>query len=152
MLLFWMMLNKASAHLETLSNNTYIRKISSQNIYLFKVNNRNTSKLTVKTPGQLPIVLIVNFGHILYPFLVFINVEITYCCNYWQMNKNFIEIASHKKRLWSKVVVPKKIFIVAWNYNTNILVESDYSSSYKWLCLVAGNSCFTVQCFFISRK
>ena len=40
----------------------------------------------------------------------FMNTEIAYCYNYWQMYKNSSEIAAHKKRLWSKVVVPKKHF------------------------------------------
>ena len=39
LLLFWMMLNKASAHLYTLGNNIYTRKNSLTNIYLFIVNN-----------------------------------------------------------------------------------------------------------------
>ena len=39
------------------------------------------------------------------------NVEITYCYNYRQMNKNPSEIGVHKKRLRSKVVVPKKHFL-----------------------------------------
>ena len=34
------------------------KKSSSKNIYLFKVNNRNTSKLIVKTPERLSIVFI----------------------------------------------------------------------------------------------
>ena len=38
------------------------------------------------------------------------NAEITYCYNYWQMYKNPCEIAARKKRLRSKVVVPKKKF------------------------------------------
>ena len=29
----------------------------------------------------------------------FINAEITYCCNYWQMYTSLSEIAAHKKRL-----------------------------------------------------
>ena len=39
-----MMLNKASAHLKTLGNNIYTRKSSLTNIYLFKVNSKNTKK------------------------------------------------------------------------------------------------------------
>ena len=37
--------------------------------------------------------------------LICINTEITYCWNYCQMYENVSEIAAHKKRLWSKVVV-----------------------------------------------
>ena len=40
----------------------------------------------------------------------FINIEITYCRNYWQTYKNLSEIEAHKKRVWSKVVLPKKCF------------------------------------------
>ena len=32
------------------------------------------------------------------------NVEITYCCNCWQMHKNISEIATANKRVWSEVV------------------------------------------------
>ena len=60
LLLFWMMLNKASAHLYTLGNNIYTRKNSLTNICLYIVNNSNTrkrweicSKLTIKTPACL---------------------------------------------------------------------------------------------------
>ena len=67
-----MMLNKTSAHFYTLGNNIYIRKSSSTNIYLFKVNNTNTSKLTVKTPERLSIVFTVTFEHISHIFLVFL--------------------------------------------------------------------------------
>ena len=34
--------------------------------------------------------------------------KITYCYNYWQIYKNPCEIVAHKKRLRSKVAVPKK--------------------------------------------
>ena len=60
LLLFCMMLNKASAHLYTLGNNIYTRKNSLTNIYLYIVNNSNTrkrweicSKSTIKTPARL---------------------------------------------------------------------------------------------------
>ena len=62
LLLFWIMLYEASAHLYTLGNNT--RKNSPTNIYLFIVNNRNTrkrwevcSKLTIMAPHQNDILL-----------------------------------------------------------------------------------------------
>ena len=67
-----MVLNNASAHLYTLSNNIYIRKSSSTKVYLLKVNNTNTSKITIKTPEWLSIVFIVIFGQISYIFLVFL--------------------------------------------------------------------------------
>ena len=41
------------------------------------------------------------------PSYQFMNAEIIYCYKYWQMYKNPSEIAAHKKRLRSKVVVPK---------------------------------------------
>ena len=41
----------------------------------------------------------------------FMNAEITYWYNYWQMYKNPSEIAADKKRLRSKVVAPKKNFL-----------------------------------------
>ena len=44
LLLFRMMLNKASAHLYTLGNNVYTRKNSPTNIYLLIVNSSNTTK------------------------------------------------------------------------------------------------------------
>ena len=40
----------------------------------------------------------------------FINAEITYCLNYWQMYKNLGEIDVHKKSVKSKLVVPNKMF------------------------------------------
>ena len=69
------------------------------------------------TPERLSIVFIVNFGHISFLFSgVFvvdfgqtnnfcippyqlINAEITYCCDYWQMDKNLSEREAYKKRL-----------------------------------------------------
>ena len=70
----------------------------------------NYSKLILKTPTWLSTLLIVNFGHKSLFFLVsccwhwtskyllgptlFINAEITYCCNYWQMYQNLSEIIS----------------------------------------------------------
>ena len=42
------------------------------------------------------------------PSYQYINAEIIYCRNYWQMHKNLSEIEIHKKRVWSKVIVPKK--------------------------------------------
>ena len=44
LLLFSVMLNKASADLQTLGNNIYTKKSSTTNIYLFKDNNRNIKK------------------------------------------------------------------------------------------------------------
>ena len=57
----------------------------------------------------------VDFEHVnvcLVPPYQFINAEITYCRNYWQMYKNLSEIEVHKKRVWSKVVAPKKMFFL----------------------------------------
>ena len=42
----------------------------------------------------------------------FRNSEIIHCCNYWQMYKNLSEIEFLKKRVWSKVVSPRKIFFL----------------------------------------
>ena len=50
-------------------------------------------------------------------------------------NNMLSEKTAHKKRLRSKVVAPKRIFFPR-----------------RFLCLIAGNSFFRVQCFFISRK
>ena len=77
------MLNRTSDHLQTLGNNIYIRKSSSTNIYLFKVNNRSTSE-------RLSIVFIINFGHISY---------------YWQMYKILV-----KQQLIRKSCDPKQLF------------------------------------------
>ena len=110
LLLFWMMLNKASAYLYILGNDIYTGENSWASIYLFIVNNSNTkkrseicSKLTIKSPQRRFTVFIVNFEHISYlftpfssvstvcfeqvnvcwvPSYQFIDVEITYCCNY----------------------------------------------------------------------
>ena len=79
--LFFVMLNTVllifRLWLSTLSSDIYTRKSSPTNIYLFKVNNRNTekkcenySKLTIKTPERLSTLLIVNFGHNSLLFLV----------------------------------------------------------------------------------
>ena len=40
----------------------------------------------------------------------FINAEITYCHNYWQIYRNLSEREVHRKRVWSKVVAPKNCF------------------------------------------
>ena len=60
------------------NHNTAISKMIPANIYLLKVNNRNTrtrrevcSKLKIKTPDDVP-VFIVNFEHVSHPFLVFL--------------------------------------------------------------------------------
>ena len=46
----------------------------------------------------------------------FMNADITYCRNYWQMYKNLSEIEVHKKRVWSKVVVPETMFFLVGYY------------------------------------
>ena len=46
----------------------------------------------------------------------FINAEITYCLNYWQMYKNLGEIDVHKKSMKSKLVVPNKMFFLVGYY------------------------------------
>ena len=57
LLLFWIMSNKASAHLYALGSNIYTRKSSPVIIYLFKVSNRITrkmcSKSSINTPERL---------------------------------------------------------------------------------------------------
>ena len=45
MLLFWMILNKTSAHLQPLGNDIYTKNSSPTNICLFKVKDRNTKKM-----------------------------------------------------------------------------------------------------------
>ena len=59
-------------------HNTAISKMIPANIYLLKVNNRNTrtrrevcSKLKIKTPDDVTVFL-VNFEHVSHPFLVFL--------------------------------------------------------------------------------
>ena len=119
-------LNEASSYLYTLGNDIYTGKNSSTNIYLFRVNNSNTRKrreiclkLIIMSLQRRSTVFILNFECISYIFInfssistvgfeqvnvswvtlyQFINVEITYCCKYWQMYKNFSEMAAHKKR------------------------------------------------------
>ena len=121
LLLFWMMLNIAFGHLQALGNNIYTRNSSPANIYLFKINIRNTkkkceicSKLTIEAPERLSTVFFVNFRCFLHLFLLFllltlnktqlnaswvlpyqlINAETTNCCNY-VLYKNFCEIEAH---------------------------------------------------------
>ena len=60
------------------NHNTAISKMIPADIYLLKVNNRNTrkrreiySKLKIKTPDDVA-VFIVNFEHVSHPFLVFL--------------------------------------------------------------------------------
>ena len=60
------------------NHNTAISKMIPANIYLLKVNNRNTrtrreiySKSKIKIPDDVA-VFIVNFEHVSYPFLVFL--------------------------------------------------------------------------------
>ena len=60
------------------NHNTAISKMIPANIYLLKVNNRNTrtrreinSKVKIKTPDDVA-VFIVNFEHVSQPFLVFL--------------------------------------------------------------------------------
>ena len=69
LLLFRMMLNKASVHFYTLENNIYTSKNSPTNIHLLIVNNSNTkkrceicSKLTIKTPERCSTVFIVSLN------------------------------------------------------------------------------------------
>ena len=64
-----MMVKKASAQLFRLWVIIFTQEKA---ICLFKVNNRSTPKLNVKTPERLFIVFFVNFGHISYFFLVFL--------------------------------------------------------------------------------
>ena len=64
----------------------------------------------------------------------FMNAEIAYCYNYWQMYKNPNEIAAYKKRLRFKEFAPKKIFFRSY------CVQSQ------------GTVFFRVQCFFILQK
>ena len=61
----------------------------------------------------------------------FVNDEITYCCNYWQMHQNPSETQADNKRLLSKVVVPKKtnfpVGFCVWSQGTGFF--SEYSVS-----------------------
>ena len=79
LLLFWMILNKASVHLYTLGNNIYTIKNSPTNNHLFIMNNSYTrkrceicSKLTIKIPEWRSTVFIVSFEHISHLFQVFL--------------------------------------------------------------------------------
>ena len=129
-----------------MGNNIYTKKSSPKNIYLFKVNKRNT-----KIVGNMFKVnntdTRTTFYYLWTYFTPFCSVsavdleQVNVCWirRYQFMNAVyeciFSEITAHKKRLLSKVVVPKKIFF-----------------PWRLLCLIAGNSLFRVQCFFISRK
>ena len=79
LLLFWMMLSKASAHFYTLGKNIYTIKNSPTNNHLFIVDNNYTrkrcktcSKLIIKTPEWRSTVFVVDFEHIPHLFLVFL--------------------------------------------------------------------------------
>ena len=68
-------------------------------------------------------------------FYQFINPEITYSSNYQQMYKKISEIEVLKKRVWSKVVSPRKMFFLLG------------------YCIQPQRKIFfRVQCFFISQK
>ena len=71
-------LNEASFYLYTLGNNIYTGKVSSTNIYLFRVNNSNTrkrreicSKLAIVSLQRRSTVFIVNSEYISYLFTPF---------------------------------------------------------------------------------
>ena len=79
LLLFWMTLNKASAHLYKLGNNIYTIKNSPTNNHLFIVNNIYTKKrceiclkLTIRTLEWRPTVFVVDFEHISHLCLEFL--------------------------------------------------------------------------------
>ena len=55
--------------------------------------------------------------------------KITYCYNYWQMYKNPSEIAAHKKKLRSKVVIPKKKSLKVITFSYREQFSSGYSVS-----------------------
>ena len=122
-----MILSKISAYLYILGHDIYTGKNSLTNIYLFIINNSNARKrceicpkLTIKLLQRCSTPFIVNFEHVSYLFTLFssasivrfeqvivcwappyqfINVEIIYCCNYYQMYKNLSEMAADKKGL-----------------------------------------------------
>ena len=176
LLLFWMMLKKASTNLYTLGNNIYTRKNSLTNIYLYKVNNSNTrkwceiySELTIKTQERRSTVFIVNFKTYFTTFssvsivdfkqvnvcwappYQFKNVEINYCCNYWQMHKNLCEMAAHKKGLWSDVVVPKKHFfciLLCWIVRNNFF----QSTLFLYVTKVVAAIHFLMDTIFILEE
>ena len=71
LLLFWMKLNKASAHLYNLGNNIYSRKNSPTDIYLFVTSHTKKgcevcSNLTIRHQNDVPLPLLLT----LYPFLL----------------------------------------------------------------------------------
>ena len=79
LLLFWMMLNKASAHLFTLDNNIYTIKNYSKINHLFIVNNSYIrkryeicSKLTIKASEWRSTIFVVDFERISHLFLMFL--------------------------------------------------------------------------------
>ena len=150
MLLFRIILHEATAHLQTLGKNIYMRKSSSKKFVYSKSTIETLNSKYTRTTFYciycklwayfIPFstVLPVDFEQVnvcwVSPYQ-FINAEITYCRNYWQMYKNLSEIEVHKKRVWSKVVAPKKMFFLV-----GYCVQSQ------------GTVFFRVQCFFISQK
>ena len=107
--------------------------------------------LTIKTPERLSTLSIVNFVHNLLFFVVpccwlwtskcllgptlFINTEMTYGCNYWQIYKILSEIISKELQekivIQSRVVVLKKHFILVINRREQIFQSREfYESSY----------------------
>ena len=79
----------------------------------------------------------------------FISAEITYCRNYRQMYKNLSEIEVHKKRVWSKVVLPKKYFslqVTAFSRREQFFSGYCASLSHKSNC---GHSCLNGYGIFL---
>ena len=128
LLVFWMMLNKASSHLWSLGNNIYTKK-SFPTYWKSKIEKLKKceicSKLVIKTPEQLSTIFIGNFGHISRLFPVFLLLLLTsksflgpaiLIFNCWNnillVYKSLSEIPAHRKRLWFKVVVLKKHFVL----------------------------------------
>ena len=124
--------------------------------------------MTIKTPERLCTVFVFNFGHISHLFLVFLPLPWTSKCLlgltlsiYKRWNnillkllteiKNLSEIAAHKKRQWSKVAVPKKIFS---SCRVLLLIErNSFCQSTAFLCfakVTAANhtSMDTAYCYF----
>ena len=82
----------------------------------------------------------------------FINAEITSCCNFWQMYKNYSEIAAHKKRLWSKVSPNKTFFPFPPLVTVFNLREGSFSETvFLYFTKIVATIHFSVETVFLRR-
>ena len=143
-----------------MGNNIYTRKSSEQRrIFTHSKPTLETlkkceicSKLTIKTPDRFSTVFIVDFGHILYLFLVFklltINKSVFVESIYKRWNNKLLQ--SLKKTVaQSRVVVPKKVVffssVTVFNRRQKFVSENSISLLHKGSC---SQPCPNGYCIF----